>query len=170
MYFRVDLILPVYTIGLAIANINRNSLRLLCDYNNINISLIKWGKTEVATGCGSGVSRHVASVVGLVLVACRVHSFDACSTSMASSSWSYRRPAALECAHPVNTRSIPAVSLSVDVSNGITVLSVCVSDSDEACMRRMVEVTLVRGDEELSLEVALRRRGQVSLIPSEVFD
>jgi len=40
----------------------------------------------VATGCGSGVPRCVASVVGLVLVACRAHSFNACGTSMASSS------------------------------------------------------------------------------------
>jgi len=38
----------------------------------------------------------------------------------------------------------------------------CVSDSDEACMCGMVEVTLVRGGQELmedlSLEVALQRR------------
>jgi len=41
MYFRVEVILLVYTIGLAIANSNRNSVRLFCDYNNINISLIE---------------------------------------------------------------------------------------------------------------------------------
>jgi len=43
----------------------------------------------------------------------------------------------------------------------------CVSDCDEACMRGMIEVTLVRGGEELLSEVALRQRGRVSFIPSE---
>jgi len=78
----------------------------------------------IATGCGSSDPRRVASVVSLVLVTCRAHSSNACSSSMALSSWSYRRPAALECMHPVNVRSMPAVSSSVDVCNGITVLSV----------------------------------------------
>jgi len=45
---------------------------------------------------------------------------------------------------------MPAVSSLVDVSNGIACLF-CVSDSDEACMCGMVQVTLVRGSEE-SLE------------------
>jgi len=43
----------------------------------------------------------------------------------------------------------------------------CVSDSDEACMRGMVEVILVRGGEELLSEVALQQQGRVSFIPSE---
>jgi len=34
-------------------------------------------------------------------------------------------------------------------------------------MRGMIEVTLVRGGEESLSEVALRRRGRVSFIPSE---
>jgi len=44
----------------------------------------------------------------------------------------------------------------------------CVSDRDEACMRGMIEVTLVRGGEESLSEVTLRRRGRVSFIPSEI--
>jgi len=43
----------------------------------------------------------------------------------------------------------------------------CVSDRDEACMRGMIEVTLVWRAEESLSEIALRRRGQVSFIPSE---
>jgi len=66
----------------------------------------------------------MVSVVGLVLDTFRAHSSNTCSSSMASSSWSYRRPAALKCAHPVNARSMPAISPLVDVSNGITVRSV----------------------------------------------
>jgi len=37
------------------ANSNRNSVRLLCDYNNINISLIEWGKTETRIPLGLDV-------------------------------------------------------------------------------------------------------------------
>jgi len=43
----------------------------------------------------------------------------------------------------------------------------CVSDRDEACMHGMIEVTLVRGGEKSLSEVALRRQGRVSFIPSE---
>jgi len=43
----------------------------------------------------------------------------------------------------------------------------CVSDRDEACMRGMIQVTLVQGAEESLSEVALWRRGRVSFIPSE---